>query len=71
MNLQGLQKYSEKCSLAQRGNEQGNFMIQACEDLLSFGLVCAFSPGRGVYCVPDLGHKGLALQQPTKYNLHS
>lgn len=46
-------------------------MTQACEDLLSLGHVCTFSPGKGVDHAPDLGHKGLALQQVTEYNLQS
>lgn len=46
-------------------------MMQACEYFLSLGLVCTFSPGKGVDFVPDLGHKGLALQQVAEYNLHS
>ena len=46
-------------------------MMQACEDLFSPGLVCTFSPGKGVDHAPDLGHKGLALQQVSEYNLQS
>lgn len=44
-------------------------MMQAWEHLLSLGLASTLSPGKGVDHAPDLGHKGLALQQVTEYNL--
>lgn len=44
-------------------------MMQAREHLLSLGPICTLSPGKGVDRAPDLGRKGLALQQVTEYNL--
>lgn len=44
-------------------------MMQTYEDLLSLGLACTFSQGKGADHAPDLGHKGLAFEQVTDYNI--